>query len=170
MLYLYHLILLLIMLAITNTLRMRMSTARPCIMSLGSQLTKLTTPSTKTQYVFVGGKGGVGKTTTSAALALALSDAGLRTLIVSTDPAHSLGDSLDVNLKQRAIVRVPTEENLSALEIDVEAALETFKDNAKNFNSEGIAKSFGVPKEILDTLGLDDLAGIFTNPPVITVI
>ena len=158
------------MFAITNTLRMRLSTARPFVMSLSGQLTRLTTPSTKTQFVFVGGKGGVGKTTTSAALALALSDAGLRTLIVSTDPAHSLGDSLDVNLKQRAIVRVPTEENLSALEIDVEAALETFKDNAKDFNSEGIAKSFGVPKEILDTLGLDDLAGIFTNPPVSIII
>lgn len=44
-----------------------------------------------TQYVFVGGKGGVGKTSTSSAIALGLSDSGLRTLIVSTDPAHSLG-------------------------------------------------------------------------------
>ncbi len=35
--------------------------------------------------------GGVGKTSTSSALALALSDNNLRTLVVSTDPAHSLG-------------------------------------------------------------------------------
>ena len=48
------------------------------------------------RFVFVGGKGGVGKTTTAAALAVALADAGLRTLVVSTDPAHSLGDALDL--------------------------------------------------------------------------
>src|SRR3954464_358682 len=39
------------------------------------------------------GKGGVGKTTTAAATALRCADAGLRTLIMSTDPAHSLGDA-----------------------------------------------------------------------------
>ena len=40
----------------------------------------------------------VGKTTTSAALALACAEAGSATLVVSTDPAHSLGDALDVDL------------------------------------------------------------------------
>lgn len=44
------------------------------------------------------GKGGVGKTTTSAATALACADAGHRTLVLSTDPAHSLGDAFDVDL------------------------------------------------------------------------
>ena len=39
------------------------------------------------------GKGGVGKTTTAAATALRCADAGLRTLVMSTDPAHSLADS-----------------------------------------------------------------------------
>jgi len=39
------------------------------------------------------GKGGVGKTTTAAATALACADRGARTLVVSTDPAHSLGDA-----------------------------------------------------------------------------
>ena len=42
--------------------------------------------------LFVGGKGGVGKTTTAAALALRLAEGGERILLVSTDPAHSLGD------------------------------------------------------------------------------
>jgi arsenite/tail-anchored protein-transporting ATPase len=41
---------------------------------------------------FVVGKGGVGKTTTAGALALALADSGLDTHLLSTDPAHSLGD------------------------------------------------------------------------------
>jgi arsenite-transporting ATPase len=45
------------------------------------------------QYVFYGGKGGVGKTTCAAATGLALADRGERTLVVSTDPAHSLADA-----------------------------------------------------------------------------
>ena len=44
------------------------------------------------RLVFVGGKGGVGKTTIAAALAVAAADTGRRCLLVSTDPAHSLGD------------------------------------------------------------------------------
>ena len=43
----------------------------------------------------LGGKGGVGKTSTAAALGVKLAEAGERTLVVSTDPAHSLSDSLD---------------------------------------------------------------------------
>ena len=44
------------------------------------------------------GKGGVGKTTTAAATALACADRGARTLVVSTDPAHSLGDAFGIEL------------------------------------------------------------------------
>ena len=44
------------------------------------------------------GKGGVGKTSVAAATALACADAGQRTLVLSTDPAHSLADSFGVEL------------------------------------------------------------------------
>ena len=44
------------------------------------------------------GKGGVGKTTVSAATGLAAAARGKRTLVVSTDVAHSLGDALDVEI------------------------------------------------------------------------
>ena len=44
------------------------------------------------------GKGGVGKTTVAAATALRCADAGRRTLVLSTDPAHSLADALDMDL------------------------------------------------------------------------
>ncbi|MCU1453141.1 MAG: Arsenical pump-driving ATPase [Acidimicrobiales bacterium] len=47
------------------------------------------------------GKGGVGKTTTAAATALRCADAGLRTIVLSTDPAHSLADAFDVELGPR---------------------------------------------------------------------
>ncbi len=44
------------------------------------------------------GKGGVGKTSVAASTALRAADMGYKTLIMSTDPAHSIGDSLDVQL------------------------------------------------------------------------
>jgi len=51
-----------------------------------------------TRVLLFTGKGGVGKTTASAATALRCAEAGLRTLALSTDPAHSLGDAFDVPL------------------------------------------------------------------------
>jgi arsenite-transporting ATPase len=50
------------------------------------------------RILFFGGKGGVGKTTLAAAHAVALADAGRRTLLVSTDPAHSTSDVLETTL------------------------------------------------------------------------
>jgi signal recognition particle GTPase len=50
---------------------------------------------TARKYIMISGKGGVGKTSLSASLAVKLAAAGHTTLVVSTDPAHSLSDSLD---------------------------------------------------------------------------
>src|SRR4029078_509556 len=47
------------------------------------------------------GKGGVGKTTVAAATAARAAASGLRTIVVSTDPAHSLSDAFDVELADR---------------------------------------------------------------------
>jgi arsenite-transporting ATPase len=47
------------------------------------------------------GKGGVGKTTVAAATATRAAEAGLRTIVCSTDPAHSLSDAFDVSLGDR---------------------------------------------------------------------
>ncbi|WP_254762573.1 ArsA family ATPase [Natrinema marinum] len=51
-----------------------------------------------TDCIFYGGKGGVGKTTCAAATGLSLAAAGRETLVVSTDPAHSLADSFEADL------------------------------------------------------------------------
>ena len=69
------------------------------------------------------GKGGVGKTTTSAAFALALARSGKKVLIASLDPAHNLGDVLATKLKD-----TPTgvEENLDALEVDLNAWVQIY--------------------------------------------
>jgi arsenite-transporting ATPase len=67
------------------------------------------------------GKGGVGKTTTAAATAALAASRGLKTLVLSTDPAHSLGDALDVELSG-----VPSEvqPGLSAMQVDAQRAFE----------------------------------------------
>lgn len=62
------------------------------------------------------GKGGVGKTSVSAATALRCARLGYKTIAVSTDSAHSLADSLDMELSGE-IRKV--EKNLDAIEIDV---------------------------------------------------
>ena len=62
------------------------------------------------------GKGGVGKTSTSAATAYRLSKLGYRTLLMSTDSAHSLGDSLGMNLGSDIKT---VSENFDAFEIDI---------------------------------------------------
>ena len=62
------------------------------------------------------GKGGVGKTSVSAATARRLADLGYRTIIMSTDSAHSLGDSLNVDLPNHPY---NISKNLDALEIDI---------------------------------------------------
>ena len=69
--------------------------------------------------VFVGGKGGVGKTTTAAALALAAAERGRTCLVVSTDPAHSLGDIFERTIGDAETVLAA---NLTGLEIDPDRA------------------------------------------------
>ncbi len=68
------------------------------------------------------GKGGVGKTTIAAATAVQAARAGSRTLVMSTDPAHSLADSFDVEIGESA---TPIAEHLWAEQIDAQSRLET---------------------------------------------
>jgi arsenite-transporting ATPase len=75
------------------------------------------------EYVLFGGKGGVGKTTMAAATALASASTGETTLVVSTDPAHSLSDTLGVDVPAEPAL-VHEELPLYAAEIDPDAALE----------------------------------------------
>ena len=75
------------------------------------------------EYVLYGGKGGVGKTTMAAATALSSAADGTATLVVSTDPAHSLSDTLDTDIPPRP-ARIREDTPLWAAEIDPEAAME----------------------------------------------
>lgn len=72
---------------------------------------------------FFGGKGGVGKTTVAAAAAVSSADAGHRTLLVSTDPAHSTGDILEARVGPEPTT---VASNLDALEIDPQEAADRY--------------------------------------------
>ncbi len=74
------------------------------------------------RLLLFGGKGGVGKTTTSTASAIHLADCGLKVLLVSSDPAHSTSDSLGVEIGTEP-TPVPGVEGLYGLEMDPESKL-----------------------------------------------
>ncbi len=76
----------------------------------------------RTRVIIYTGKGGVGKTSVSAATALRCAKLGYRTIAISTDSAHSLADSLDVPLSGE-IKKVS--KNLDAIEVDVIHEMET---------------------------------------------
>lgn len=80
-----------------------------------------------TRFLFFTGKGGVGKTSLSCAVAIALADAGKRVLLVSTDPASNLDEVLGVRLTN-APTPVPSVGGLLALNINPEEAARVYRE------------------------------------------
>jgi arsenite/tail-anchored protein-transporting ATPase len=80
-----------------------------------------------TKFLFLTGKGGVGKTSTACATAVTLADEGKKVLLVSTDPASNLQDVLEVGLTNipKPITSVP---NLYACNLDPEEAARAYRD------------------------------------------
>lgn len=79
-----------------------------------------------TRHVFFTGKGGVGKTSLSAATAISLADAGRRVLLISTDAASNLDEMLGAPLRNSA-TPVPGVPGLSVLNIDPDTAAERYR-------------------------------------------
>lgn len=69
------------------------------------------------KIIFFGGKGGVGKTTCSTAYAIKSANQGLKTLLISTDPAHSISDVFEQKIGMK-IIKI--RDNLDGIEIDAE--------------------------------------------------
>lgn len=88
-------------------------------------LKKLMRSGRETTFYFFSGKGGVGKTSMAAATALWFAKHGKKTLIISTDPAHSLSDSFDVRIGPDT---KKIGKNLYALEIDPAKAMQEYKE------------------------------------------
>jgi len=98
------------------------------------------------------GKGGVGKTSVAAATAVRCAKAGYRTVVMSTDPAHSLGDSFDIELGPNA---EKIGENLWAHEI---SALHEMQRHWRRLHEYAV--------EVFATQGLDEvIAEEVANPP-----
>ncbi len=95
------------------------------------------------KFVFLSGKGGVGKTTTSSSIAMGLSKRGHKTLLISTDPSHSIGHIFEKEIgpKERQI-----RENLYGIEINV-------KEESRKY-IDGILKQ---AKEILSPVILEEV-------------
>jgi arsenite-transporting ATPase len=82
------------------------------------------------RIILFSGKGGVGKTTLAAATGVRTASLGHRTLVMSTDAAHSLGDSLALPIGPEP---TPVRENLDAMEIDAHHELEREFGPIRNF-------------------------------------
>lgn len=95
------------------------------------------------KFVFVGGKGGVGKTTSASAIASQLSF-NRKVLLVSTDPAHSLGDAFRIKFSNLPTT-IPNLPNLDVMEIDpsdsMEAELGDWAKMAEELGGEEITKN-----------------------------
>jgi arsenite-transporting ATPase len=106
------------------------------------------------------GKGGVGKTSIAAATAVRAADLGYRTLVMSTDTAHSLGDSLDRDLEPEP---VQVAENLWGQEVDVHYSISTYWGRFQEYMASLLTRQ-GVEEIVADEVaiipGLDEGASL----------
>jgi arsenite-transporting ATPase len=112
------------------------------------------------RIVLFTGKGGVGKTTTASATALRLADRGVKTLLLSTDIAHSLADALGVQLSGEPLEVAPS---LWAVQIDTQSRFEAAWRDVQNFLIDMLSRS-GVDPITADELtvlpGVDEVLAL----------
>jgi arsenite-transporting ATPase len=112
------------------------------------------------RVILMTGKGGVGKTSVAAATGLRCAELGYRTLVLSTDPAHSLADSFDVELGHDARLIRP---NLWGAELDALRELEGNWGAVKRYITQVLQASGldGIQAEELAILpGMDEIFGL----------
>ena len=103
----------------------------------------------KPRIVMFCGKGGVGKTTCASTTAVHFALKGYRTLLISTDPAPSLSDMLELDVRGE-VTPVPTVENLEAVELDYEKVVEMWKERFGDEVYELISSFLPVEEDIIE--------------------
>jgi arsenite-transporting ATPase len=118
------------------------------------------------RVVFFTGKGGVGKTTTAAATAVRAARSGIKTLVMSTDPAHSLGDALGVVLVTAPADGDPVvdvEPGLSALQLSAAHSVQRSWRSVQDYLLT-VFKGLGIDPVVADELtelpGADEIVAL----------
>ena len=124
----------------------------------------------QTRFVFFTGKGGVGKTTVAATVAVALADAGRRVLVVSTDPASNLGDMFGAGVGTTPTA-IGADGRLWAMNIDPEAATAAYRERViAPYRSTMPAQELGAIEEQLagqctvEIAAFDEFARLLADP------
>ncbi|EJT69687.1 ATPase GET3 [Gaeumannomyces tritici R3-111a-1] len=113
------------------------------------------------RWIFVGGKGGVGKTTTSCSLAIQLAKVRRSVLLISTDPAHNLSDAFSQKFGKEARL-IEGFDNLSAMEIDPNGSMQDLlagqgEDAAAGGADQGMAGMGGMMQDLAFAIpGIDE--------------
>lgn len=115
----------------------------------------------KTRVLIFTGKGGVGKTSAAAATALECARLGYKTIAISTDPAHSLSDSVDAKTKATELVKIAT--NLDIKEINVVHEIEKYWQAVQSYlvsllSSQGLTDI--VAEELAILPGFEELSSL----------
>ena len=125
-------------------------------------------------------QGGVGKTTTSSSLAVSMAAKGHNVALISTDPAHSLGDAIELDLKGGKLMDCPLigvppgSGSLSVMEVDPSQSLSQFKglvdkligagaeDESPTGSGAGLRSTLKELEEVFDTLpaGTDEVVAL----------
>ncbi|MFT9600133.1 arsenical pump-driving ATPase [Mesobacillus sp.] len=127
-----------------------------------------------TPYLFFTGKGGVGKTSTACATAVALADTGKKVLIVSTDPASNLQDVFDIEIGNDP-VEVPSVPNLSACNIDPEESARQYREKVISPYRNALPESVVATMEeqlsgacTVEIAAFDEFSNLLTDQDLIT--
>ena len=130
----------------------------------------------ETQFLFLTGKGGVGKTSTACATAVALADSGKKVLLISTDPASNLQDVFGIELTSTPKA-VPTVENLFASNIDPEESAKAYRESVVGPYRDKFPEAVVATMEeqlsgacTVEIAAFDEFTGFLTNSEIVSSI